>query len=191
MNLLAMHFHAATGGQPKDCTCPRAACGGAEQGPGVPSTGCAAHGTITVTHHRAFDCPSLPVDADLSRLWLIVTTWTNEGPLLDHAEPFTRAALSALRKSSALWDVSEGSTVGEAVTIWQDRIDAMRAEAARRQAVQVAEAQERARVRQEAFAALRRTPQRSARRMLADTESDTTSSTPRQHFLHPGEAEAL
>ncbi|MGY1502976.1 hypothetical protein ACW4TU_41480 [Streptomyces sp. QTS52] len=168
VKLLAMHTHAAgTGGQPKGCKCPRAACGGAESGPGIPWADCTAHGTITIRHHRAFDCPQLPADTDLSRLWLVVSTWTDDGPLLDHAAPFTRNRLRELRANSAMWDASLGDTLDDAVRTWQDRIDAMRAASARHQAAQVAEAQERARTREAAIAALRDSGVRTTGRMIA------------------------
>ncbi|WP_326724711.1 hypothetical protein OHT59_40585 [Streptomyces sp. NBC_00243] len=170
VNLLAIHTHlAALGGQPVGCMCPTSACGGSESGPGIPASGCtAAHGTITIRHHRAFDCPQLPADIDLSRLWLVVSIWTDDGPLLDHAVPFTRTRLQELRASSALWDVSEGDTLDDAVRAWQDRIDAMRAEGARLQAERDAEAAHRRALRDQSLAALRRSSVRLARRTIAD-----------------------
>ncbi|GAA2439285.1 hypothetical protein [Streptomyces glaucus] len=167
-NLLAVHIHARTGGQPQGCTCPRAACGGAEQGPGVPFAGCQAHGAITTRTHRAFDCPALPADADLSRLYILVTKWTTGGPVMLRAFPFDRVLLADLRGSSALWDVSEGDTAEDAVRAWQARVDEMRADAARHQAAQITAAQERARIRRMAEDALRKSTRRAARRMYAD-----------------------
>ncbi|QOV40223.1 hypothetical protein IM697_18550 [Streptomyces ferrugineus] len=167
-NLLARHIHAVTGGQPQGCTCPRAACGGAEQGPGVPFAGCQAHGAITRLSHRAFDCPALPADADVSRLYILVTKWTDDGPALLRAYSFDRVLLADLRGGSTLWDVSEGDSAEDAARAWQARVDEMRAEAVRRQAAQVAEAQERARTRRMAEAALRSSAGRSARRILAN-----------------------
>lgn len=166
-NLLATHIHAVTGGQPQGCTCPRSVCGGAEQGPGVPFAGCQAHGAITRQTHRAFDCPALPADADLSRLHILVTKWTDNGPVLLRAYPFDRVFLADLRGSSTLWDVSEGDTAEDAARAWQTRVDEMRAAAAQQQAAQVAEAQERARQREAAVAVLRTSGARAARRMLA------------------------
>ncbi|MFJ1552777.1 hypothetical protein [Streptomyces mirabilis] len=168
MNLLAIHTHLATGGQPDGCKCPRSACGGSESGPGIPASGCtAAHGTITIEHHHAFDCPQLPADTDLTRLWLVVSIWTDEGPLLDHVAPFSRARLLGLRRDSALWDVTEGDTLDDAVRGWQDRIDAMRAEGARIHAEQAADAARRRALREQALAALRSSGIRAARRALA------------------------
>ncbi|WP_409473547.1 hypothetical protein [Streptomyces sp. HC307] len=172
MNLLAIHTHVAdTGGQPAGCTCPRSACGGTESGPGVLASGCTAnHGTITITHHRAFDCPALPADTDLSRLWILVTKWTADGPVMLRAYQFDRVLLADLRGSSALWDVSEGGTAEDAARAWQDHIDAMRADAARRQAEEVAEARHRGRLREQSLAALRRSSRSFARRALAQDD---------------------
>ncbi|MEU6462209.1 hypothetical protein [Streptomyces sp. NPDC046976] len=161
-NLLTLHVHAASGGQPKGCTCQRAACGGAEQGPGAQTAGCTAHGVITTQSHRAFDCPVLPADTDLSRLWLVVTRWTADGPALLRANRFDRVLLADLRGSAALWDVAEGDTAEDAARSWQARVDAMRADAARRQAAEIAAARERARHRELAVAALRNSGGRAA-----------------------------
>lgn len=168
LNLRAMHVHILTGGQPEGCTCPRALCGGAEQGPNI-RTDCKApaHGTITMTSHHAFECAQLPADTDMSRLWLVTTKWTANGPVLDRAARFDRSLLASLRASNTLWDVSEGDTPEEAAHAWQAHMDAMRAEAAHRQAQQVAEAKERARLRHEALAALKSSANRSARSMIA------------------------
>lgn len=169
MNLLAIHTHIAdTGGQPAGCTCLRSACGGTESGPGMPASGCTAnHGTITITHHRAFDCPALPAGTDLSRLWIINTIWTDGGPVLTGAHAFDRALVASLRGSAVLWDVSEGDTAEDAARAWQEGIDAMRADAARRQAEVDAETARRAQLREHSMAVLRRSTRSSARRMLA------------------------
>ncbi|MDH6629384.1 hypothetical protein M2271_007220 [Streptomyces sp. LBL] len=166
-----MHTHVATGGQPEGCTCPRSACGGSESGPGVLND-CTAHGTIAITHHHAFDCPALPADTDLSRLWLLVTKWTETGPAILRAYQFDRVFLADLRGSSTLWDVAEGNTAEDASRAWQDHIDAMRADTARRQAAEIAEMQRRRRLREQSLAALRRSGQRRAHQILAAPDVD-------------------
>ncbi|MFM9629783.1 MULTISPECIES: hypothetical protein [Streptomyces] len=170
LSLIAMHVHAYTGGQPEGCTCPPTACGGAEQGPGI-RTGCQAHGAITAVHHHAFDCPRLPADTDLSRLWLVITKWTADGPVIDRVDCFDRLVLANLRARNILWDVSEGDTADDAAHAWQDYIDAMRAEAAVRQSAEIAVEQHRRRLREEAVAALRDSGHRSARRMLTGSDA--------------------
>ncbi|MGW2550043.1 hypothetical protein [Streptomyces sp. NPDC001635] len=170
VNLLAIHTHDATGGQPASCACRRAACGGAESGPGIPASGCTAHGDLIARHHHAFDCPALPADTDLSRLWIIVTKWTADGPVPLRVDAFDRVFLSDLRGSSNLWDVAEGDTAEDAVSAWKARVDEMRAEAARAQAAQIADAQARRQARELAEEALRSTGCRTAHRMLTHPE---------------------
>ncbi|MER6109299.1 hypothetical protein [Streptomyces hirsutus] len=171
VNLLAMHLHTVTGGQPAGCTCTRAVCGGAEQGPGIPVSGCTAHGTLA-THHHAFDCPQLPTDTDLTRLHILVVQWTKSGPVPLSARPFDRALLAELRDSSTLWDVAEGDTAADAIRAWQDYQDALQADADRRHAAYAATVQERTRIRTAATAALRSSTVRAARRMLAADYGD-------------------
>ncbi|HWU11480.1 MAG TPA: hypothetical protein VN520_34855 [Streptomyces sp.] len=122
MNLLATHTHTPAGTSLRICTCARAACGAAEAVPGTRPTHCTAHGSIAVQHHRAINCPALPVDADLSKLWLIAPTWTASGPIAGDPQPFTRAALDDLRRVHALWDLALGDTADQAVNAWRMQV---------------------------------------------------------------------
>ncbi|MEU1592721.1 hypothetical protein ABZ468_07640 [Streptomyces sp. NPDC005708] len=171
MNLLAIHTSTVdTGECPPGCTCPRAACGAAESGPGIPA-GCTAHGTIRAQHHHAFDCPALPADTDLTRLWILVTKWTENGPVLLRAYTFDRVFLADLRGSSTLWAVSEGDTAEAAAEAWRARVDEMRADVAARQAADLAAAEKRRQARLLAEAVLHTSGRRAALRILAGPES--------------------
>ncbi|QDN54090.1 hypothetical protein [Streptomyces sp. S1D4-20] len=122
MNLLAIHTHTPDGSNSHTSACPRAACGAAETTHGSRPTHCTAHGSITVQHHRAIDCPELPADADLSRLWLITPTWSATGPIAGNPQPFSRSSLDELRRAHALWDLALGDTAEEAMNTWKTRI---------------------------------------------------------------------
>jgi hypothetical protein len=162
-NLLALHSANPDGTQPDGCICPRALCGGSASGPGI-QAGCQAHGAITRTFHHAYDCPQLPADADLSRLWIVVTKWTADGPVVIDTIAFDRDRLESMTGTNALWDVSEGDNAEDAVRAWQDRIDAMNAANAARYAAQAATARLQASARRTALAELLNTD----RRALAD-----------------------
>lgn len=163
MNLLALHTTPVDPAAARACTCLRAECGAAESGPGIPPSGCGAHGAITVRHHRAVDCPALPADADLSALWLIVSTWAGLGPRVERVLPYTRAALAELRAAGALWDLATGESPAAAVQQWQDQ----RAEAAEQHAAELSEERRRTWLREMSLLALRNSGRRSARRSLA------------------------
>ncbi|MFG2986176.1 hypothetical protein ACGFYQ_33830 [Streptomyces sp. NPDC048258] len=158
MNLLARHSHTVGSLQPPaTCTCLRAACGAAESGPGITPSGCTAHHGLQ-SSHMAIDCPALPADTDLSRLWILVTRWTSDGPVIDSVAPYDRARIRALRQGHALWDLSLGDDPEAAARAWQDQRLAANAEAA--QVARIAQ------VRSRSLALVRRSGQRAARRNL-------------------------
>jgi hypothetical protein len=159
------------GGTPEGCTCPRAACGATVSGPKITPV-CTAHAHLRTESHPAYDCPALPADTDLSRLWIVLVKWTADGPVPLRAFAFDRVMLADLRGTDALWDVTEADGPEDAITVWQARVDAMRAEAAAAQAAQVAAAQERARLREAGIAALRRSSHRKALQMATALRDD-------------------
>ncbi|MGW8387179.1 hypothetical protein ACWGMW_28930 [Streptomyces albidoflavus] len=132
MNLLAIHTVFVDTQAAATCTCPRAACGCAASGPGIPATDCPApHGAITTRMHQAIDCPALPADTDLSALWIVTVMWTATGPYPAAVTPFDRGLLAELRRAASLWELSEGATAQKARDAWQTRTEASRAANAR------------------------------------------------------------
>ncbi|MFJ4988827.1 hypothetical protein ACIP9H_34125 [Streptomyces sp. NPDC088732] len=163
MNLLAVHTVDIRNAVPvpASCSCQRAACGAAESGPGIPP-GCGGHAHITTQRHMAIDCPALPADTDLSRLHIVITEWTSDGPVVSEVRPYNRAAVRELRQGHALWSLALGDNGDDAARAWRAEVEEMRARSAAQQAQAIAEA---AAVRA-AREALRASGQRVARRSL-------------------------
>ena len=146
VNLLGLHIiDASIGGVPNSCTCQRAACGAAESGPGIPSGG-GRHTGIATESHLAVDCPALPADTDLSRLHIVISERTADGPVTTAVIPYTRDADREVRQGDAPWDLALGDDPDDAARQWAAYVDEMRAYSAAAQARAITEAAERRRL---------------------------------------------
>ncbi|WP_331762486.1 hypothetical protein OG612_45515 (plasmid) [Streptomyces sp. NBC_01527] len=110
----------------------------------------------------AVDCPALPVEADLSCLWVVVMAWTSQGPHLVAVMPYTRDTVRSLRQVRRLWDLELADSSEDAARAWQVRLDEVNAEPPRHPDRTVADVVRWARLREESLAAIGRRAHRAS-----------------------------